>query len=60
MVDQAMVELDESKKALAATTDAEHAARSEAEGLRQQLSDARLQAATAGPGLAKSRSVPTT
>jgi hypothetical protein len=31
-----------------------------AEGLRQQLSDSRLQAATAGPGLAKSRSVPTT
>jgi predicted nucleic acid-binding Zn-ribbon protein len=42
-----MVELDESRKALAATTAAEHAARSEAEGLRQHLGDARYQAATA-------------
>jgi chromosome segregation ATPase len=47
LADQVMAELEVTKSALAATAAADRAARSEVDGLREQLVDARLRAATA-------------
>jgi chromosome segregation ATPase len=47
LTDQVMAELEVTKSALAAATAAERATRSEVDGLRDQLVDARLRAATA-------------
>jgi hypothetical protein len=47
LADQVMAELEVTKSALLAATAAERAARSEVDGLREQLVDARLRAATA-------------